>query len=277
MGKTLGPLMGKLGIMNREVNAYAANILTSPVVFGVFLDKRIEAGPSGMPSIWNTGAMLQNLRLAATALGLCYQDLSWITATENGAEKARLLLNMPEEYGAVSFFRIGYADTLINQPKKSDFRRELRDIVHVGEFGGKSSSVSPVRRTSVEIRDAILGIRGEKKLGPIMEEELACLLESARWTPTSFNAQPFELIVVERKDGKSIIIIEDKERDTPDPGPCKALVQGGLLQNIRLAGRGLGLDCSFRKSTVDEEKVLRKKLSLPPNYSIMAIVRITRL
>jgi nitroreductase len=272
LGRRFGPMFGKMGIMNAEIKAYCRNIIANPMLFGVFLDRRVSS--MAITPIVNTGSMLQNLRLAATALGLCYQDLGWLSATKSASDKARGFLGLTDDYAAVNFFRIGYADTAHKQNKISDFRRDLTDIVHRDKFGSNGFHGHPFKKSGVQLIDAIRGHRAKRDSRPVSEDELAYILEAARWAPTGFNVQPFEFIITGREDAVAIVVLENRERKDPDPGPCEALARGGVLQNIRLAATGLGLDCSVRKATADEEKTLRIELFLPPKYSITAIAEI---
>ena len=66
LGKTLGPCFGRMGIMSAEINSYCRNITNNPILFGLFLEQNGARGASFM----NVGGMLQNLRLAATSIGL---------------------------------------------------------------------------------------------------------------------------------------------------------------------------------------------------------------
>ena len=267
LGPGFGPIFGKLGIMSAEIKSYCRNIVANPVLFGVFLNRRVSS--TAIAPIINAGSMLQNLRLTATSLGLCYQDLGWITATKTASDKARELLNVSDDHAAINFFRTGYADDLLRQDKKSDFRRDLKEIVHVEEFGNRGFQGHAAGKTDIQVLDAIRGQRAKRDSQQISAEDMLYILEAARWAPTGFNVQPFEYLIMHRQEPKSIIIVEDRDRRDPDPGPCEALARGGVLQNIRLAARALGLDCSARISTVDQEK---KLISLPPNFSIMSII-----
>ncbi len=272
LGRRLGPLLGKMGIMNAEIKSYCRNIIANPVLFGVFLDRRVSS--TVISPIINTGSMLQNLRLAATALGLRYQDLGWITATKTSSDKARELLDLTDNYAPVNFFRIGYADNVHKQSKRSDFRRELKDIVHREKFGSGDFHGRPVKKTDVDLLDAIRGHNAKRGSQPVSEDELAYIFEAARWAPTGFNVQPFEFIATEREGDAAIVVLENRERRDPDPGPCEALARGGVLQNIRLAARALGLGCDVKKSAANEEERLRRKLSLPRDYSIMGLAEL---
>ncbi|MFQ6089553.1 MAG: nitroreductase family protein [Candidatus Methanofastidiosia archaeon] len=274
LSKKFGPLFGKIGIMNSELEAYCKNIMSNPLLFGVFLNRHAKAGSTGIAPIVNTGSMLQNLRLTATSLGLCYQDLGWITATKESSEKARQLLEMSEDYVAINFFRIGYADSLDRQPKKSDFRRDLKDIVHLSKFGNKDFEIAQMKKTDIEVLDAVRGRKAERAFKPISEEEVGYILEAVRWAPTGFNVQPFEFVVIEKERATTIVVLEDKERRDPDPGTCEVLARGGILQNIRLATRALGLDLEVKKPAMPEKENVRETFSIPQNYSVVALIKV---
>jgi nitroreductase len=274
LGHALGPLFGKIGIMNPELKSYCSNLVSAPLVVGVFLDTRVRFGPSGIPSIWNVGAMLQNMRLASTALGLCYQDLGWITATDGGVESARKLLGLPDYYLAVNFFRVGYARNPGAATKKSDFRRDLKDIVHLGRFGNGGLAPSPSDEADL---DVLAAIRADKRASrparPVAIEEVAYVLEAARWAPTGFNVQPFEFVYFgQDASNGTIVLLEDKERGDPDPGPCEDLAAGGVLQNIRLAAQAAGLEIEIRKASAAEEESLKQSLQVPSKYAILCTV-----
>lgn len=272
LGRRFGPMFGKIGIMNAEIKSYCRNIISNPALFGVFLDRRVSS--TVITPIINTGSMLQNLRLATTALGLCYQDLGWITATKSASDKARELLGLTDDYAAVNFFRIGYADTVHKSGKLSNFRRELKDIVHRDKFGNNGFHGQPINKYEFQLIDAIRGHWAKRDSQPISEDELAYILEAARWAPTGFNVQPFEFIVSKREDAVAIVVLENRERKDPDPGPCEALARGGVLQNIRLAARSLGLDWEVGKPAANEEEHLKKIFCVPSNYSIMSLVQL---
>jgi len=269
-----GPLFGKIGIMNSEIKAYCKNIISNPLLFGVFLNRHTNISSTKIAPIINAGSMLQNLRLTATTLGFCYQDMGWITATRESSEKARQLLEMPKDYVAINFFRIGYADSLNRQFKKSDFRRNLKEIIHLGKFGHREFKVTQMKQTNIKVLDAIRGRKAEKVNKPIAKEEIGYILEAARWAPTGFNVQPFEFVVIEQERSITIVVLEDKERKDPDPGPCEVLARGGILQNIRLASRALGLDFEIKKPVTYKKENVKESLSIPQNYSIVCLVEL---
>lgn len=274
LGRRFGPLFGKMGVMSAEIKSYCRNIIANPALFGVFLDRRINS--TAITPIINTGSMLQNLRLATTALGLCYQDLGWITATKTASDKARELLGLTDNYAAINFFRIGYADNVHKSGKLSDFRRELKDIVHRDTFGNNGFHGRLVKKTDIELLDAIRGHSAKRDAQPVSEGELVYILEAARWAPTGFNVQPFEFIVTERKGAPAVVVLENRERRDPDPGPCEALARGGVLQNMRLALKALGLEYEMKKPSVSEEEALRNNHQIAPNYTIIAEAGIGR-
>ncbi|MBE0448672.1 MAG: nitroreductase family protein [Actinobacteria bacterium] len=274
LSKRLGPLFGKLGIMNREIELYCSNIVSNPLIFGVFLNRRVKVGPNIVKPIINAGGMLQNMRLAATSLGLSYQDLGWITATKSSSERARRLLNIPENYTAINFFRVGYPNSLSRESKKSDFRRDLAAIVHLGKFGSKDFAVIPIKRARIGVLDAIRGNKAERAAALISKDELGYILEAARWAPTGFNVQPFEFVVIEHESYPTIAVLENRERKDPDPGPCEALARGGVLQNIRLASRALGVRCEIKQLANAEADYVKRTLYVPNNYSMVGLVRL---
>ena len=270
LGPRFGPMFGKLGIMSAEIRSYRRNIIANPAMFGVFLDRRVSS--PRIPPIINTGSMLQNLRLAATSLGLCYQDLGWITATKPASDKARELLGVPGDYAAVNFFRIGHAIESFRENKRSHFRRELKDIVHEERFGRRTYHGRPAGKTDIQVLDAIRGVHAMKDSLRISDDDLIYILEAARWTPTGFNVQPFEYLIKARDAGMRIVVLEDRDRRDPDPGPCEALARGGVMQNIRLAARAVGWECGIRSLTKREEETVKQNSHIPSNYSILAEV-----
>ena len=47
--------------------------------------------------------------------------------------------------------------------------------------------------------------RGEFQSRPIDETDLNRLIEAARWTPSPFNVQPWELIIIQESEGKNVL------------------------------------------------------------------------
>ena len=47
--------------------------------------------------------------------------------------------------------------------------------------------------------------RGEYQNRPIDEADLNRLIEAARWTPSPFNVQPWELIIIQESEGKDVL------------------------------------------------------------------------
>jgi nitroreductase len=126
--------------------------------------------------------------------------------------------------------------------------------------------------TRSEIIEAIRGESG-RSTAPGGAAALGYVLEAARWAPTGFNVQPFELVLHDREGGTAIVVLEDRGRPDPDPGPCEALARGAVLQNIRLAARALGTPCVLRPPAGGEEET-RAALSIPATHSIVAIGRL---
>ncbi len=60
----------------------------------------------------------------------------------------------------------------------------------------------------MNIFDAIIqrrSYRGEFKQRPIDDADLNHIIESARWTPSPFNTQPWELLIIKESEGKDIL------------------------------------------------------------------------
>ena len=47
--------------------------------------------------------------------------------------------------------------------------------------------------------------RGEYQHRSIDEADLNRLIEAARWTPSPFNVQPWELIIIQESEGKNVL------------------------------------------------------------------------
>lgn len=47
--------------------------------------------------------------------------------------------------------------------------------------------------------------RGQYQEGPIKDADLKVLIEAARWTPSPFNVQPWELVFIQEVDGKEML------------------------------------------------------------------------
>jgi nitroreductase len=284
LGPKLGPLSGKMGIMNRESKIFRKNLMASGALIGVFHKKQKER--SNYASLIDTGAMLQNLRLCATALGLAYQDQGWITATGSMREKVRELFKMPAEYQPINFFRIGRADKkkLINQDKQSAFRRSLETIVHYNLFNNKNN-----KHQYFAAKGLLSIFQNTDYDNSISDIQINQIIEAARWSPTGFNVQPFEYVILNEsgfiktilKDKAQandclLLVIENHLRQDPDPGPCEILARGAVLQNIRLVAKDIGIlitEIPFNKTNVsnNENPVSREILSawnIPEKYSL---------
>ncbi len=107
----------------------------SPCLIYTLLDKtkKIPDSSRGMMALTSTGAAIQNIRLAAHALGLAAHELSPLydlPATRKGIKK---LLFIPDHFRIVSAMRVGYpADpvTIV----RSHIRRPVEELIHRNRF-----------------------------------------------------------------------------------------------------------------------------------------------
>ncbi len=105
----------------------------APVVIVACADKsrssrRYGSRGSTLYCIQDTGAAIQNLHLAAYALGL---GTCWVGSFSEA--KTRKLLELPLNVRPVAIIPVGYP---AEKPKPRN-RRPLTDIVHFGKFGRK--------------------------------------------------------------------------------------------------------------------------------------------
>jgi len=115
---------------------YCERIRAAPLILVTIYDRRKEPPnvSSGLISMVGIGAALQNVRLAATALGIGCQDLARPIDTEAGRRRVKRILKIPDHYSMVSIMRMGYIDKKATHAYATDFRRPLTKLVHYNKF-----------------------------------------------------------------------------------------------------------------------------------------------
>lgn len=115
---------------------YCDRIRTAPLIVVTIYDRKKEPPnvSSGLISMVGIGAALQNLRLAATALGIGCQDLARPIDTEAGRRRIKRMLRIPDHYSLVSIMRMGYIDKETTHAYVTDFRRPLTELIHYNGF-----------------------------------------------------------------------------------------------------------------------------------------------
>ena len=115
---------------------YCKLIVEAPLLIVALIDtSKVPPNISGgRISMLSVGAALQNIRLACEALGLGCQDLARPIDPLNGKKRFNRILEVPEEYMAVSVMRIGYVDPKEEHPYKSHIRKPLAELIHHNRF-----------------------------------------------------------------------------------------------------------------------------------------------
>lgn len=115
---------------------YCNRIRAAPLIVVTIYDRKKEPPnlSSGLISMMGIGAALQNMRLAATALGIGCQDLARPIDTEGGRRRIRKILRIPDDYSFVSVIRMGYVDKEVAHGHVTNFRRPLGKLIHYNGF-----------------------------------------------------------------------------------------------------------------------------------------------
>jgi len=115
---------------------YCDRIRAAPLIVVTIYDKKKEPPnvSSGLISMMGIGAALQNMRLAATALGIGCQDLARPIDTEAGRRRIKGMLRIPDHYSLASIMRMGYVDKEATHAYVTDFRRPLTRLIHYDRF-----------------------------------------------------------------------------------------------------------------------------------------------
>ena len=113
-------------------------ILRAPVAILVMYDKRYH-GPPNYPYIQSAGAVIENMLLRATELGL---GSLWVGAIKN-PEKINNLVGAPSNLMPLAFVLLGYSNEAPRPPE----RRRLDKVIHWNKISKKDvyfpSSVDP--------------------------------------------------------------------------------------------------------------------------------------
>lgn len=119
-------LLGQLGVGRLPAREFAQWVEQSPMIIVVFMDWHRqcpgEAGKDWM--LLGLGAMIQNLLLAATSLGIGAQFVNAPLESTRDREQVRMLLGAPEILEPFAMLRLGYTD----EDSSPGVRRD--DFVH---------------------------------------------------------------------------------------------------------------------------------------------------
>ena len=106
-------LLGHLGAGRKPAKEIAELVRTSPLLILVLMNRK-QRPPGEGASRWmwlGMGAAIQNLLLAATALGIGTQFVSAPLERQSDREQIRKRFNIPDFYEVVSLLRLGYLDS----------------------------------------------------------------------------------------------------------------------------------------------------------------------
>ena len=122
--------------LNGQLAELSAQMGNAPVNIVVAYGR--DFSEENYANIQSASALIQNMSLAAEALGL---GSFWITQT-GGAEKVRELVGLPRDRMVVAVLALGYAKI---RPKRGPKRRPLDQVTHYNHYAGRPipSSANP--------------------------------------------------------------------------------------------------------------------------------------
>ena len=121
----------------RTMSMYALLMQASSAFLLVLYDPTIP-GIGPLKNVWgmlSVGAVMQNIWLAANDLGISVHLASGQTMTVESKRKIYEVLEIPQKYKLLLFFRLGYEKKFGKYG--TPYRRKLSDFVHVDTFGNK--------------------------------------------------------------------------------------------------------------------------------------------
>lgn len=103
--------LGKLGAGKLPAKDLANQVKASPLILIILMNQdRRPPGENGKTwMLLGLGAMIQNILLAATSLGIGVQFVSAPLETESNRKKLALAFSIPENRQPISILRLGYA------------------------------------------------------------------------------------------------------------------------------------------------------------------------
>jgi nitroreductase len=137
-----GKVMAKLKVPRILGNDEEKLIASSPLLLAILLTKD-EYKPdelSGFYSVVSMGAVIQNLWLTTTSLGMGMQFISTPGEIPEKWKELSTLLNVPEDYELMAIFRMGYVDPGMKRPTidwKSSQRKSPGELAYRDTWGKK--------------------------------------------------------------------------------------------------------------------------------------------
>jgi nitroreductase len=137
-----GKVMAKFKVPRILGNDEEKLVARSPVLFVILLtkDEYKKEELSGFYSVISMGAVIQNLWLTTTALGIGMQFISTPGEIPENWNAISSLLGVPDDYEMMAIFRMGYVDPGMKRPTidwKSSQRKSPHELAFSDKWGKK--------------------------------------------------------------------------------------------------------------------------------------------
>jgi len=137
-----GKVMAKLKVPHILGKDEEKLVASSPVLFVILLtkDEYKKEELSGFYSVISMGAVIQNLWLTTTALGMGMQFISTPGEIPENWNKITGYLNIPDTYEMCAIFRMGYVDPEMKRPTidwKSSQRKGVKELAFKNVWGNE--------------------------------------------------------------------------------------------------------------------------------------------
>ncbi len=125
--------LGYLGAGKKPAKEIAQQVRDAPLLLLVTMNcQKRPPGEGATRWMWlSIGMLIQNLLLAATALGIGVQFVSAPLESEEHRDKIRELFNLPQQHEVMTLLRLGYVDGAGG----NSIRLPASDFVHFERYG----------------------------------------------------------------------------------------------------------------------------------------------
>ncbi|RPI15347.1 MAG: nitroreductase family protein [Ignavibacteriae bacterium] len=140
MSETGGKVLAKLKVPKILGKDEEELVAGSPMLFAISLtkDEYKKDELPGMYSLISMGAVIQNLWLTTTALGMGMQFISTPCEIPEKWNEIVTMLNIPEDYEMLAIFRMGYVKEDMKRPSidwKSSQRKSIEELAYRNKWG----------------------------------------------------------------------------------------------------------------------------------------------
>ncbi len=135
-----GKVLAKFKVPRILGNDEEKLVAGAPILFIILLTKdEYKPGElSGFYSVISMGAVIQNLWLSTTALGMGMQFISTPGEIPENWKKISEMIKVPENYEMMAIFRMGYTDPNMKRPTidwKSSQRKGVNELAFKDQWG----------------------------------------------------------------------------------------------------------------------------------------------